>query len=185
MSVTLSPPIRIFAFVGVLVAVGLAAFFFLIGRSAGDEATLTPAAPAAPVTTPAKVAKPAAAPTRAPQARRTRTTATQRALQASGLPLPVRRSLRRNKVVVLVVYTPGAAVDSVVRAEAKAGAKAARAGLVNVSALSERLVQPIVAKTGVLPNPAVLVLRRPGRVIATLGVTDRETIALAVAHARR
>ena len=55
----------------------------------------------------------------------------------------------------------------------------------NVSALSERLVQPIVAKTGVLPNPAVLVLRRPGKVIATLGVTDRETVAHAVRHARR
>ena len=123
MTATLSPPIRIFAFAGVLVAVGLAAFFFLVGRSAGDVATV---APAAPVATTAKVAKPTAAATRTPQARPTRVTAARRALQASGLPLPVRRSLRRNKVVVVVVYTPGAAVDSVVRAEARAGAKAAR-----------------------------------------------------------
>lgn len=182
MSVTLSPPIRIFAFVGVLVAVGLAAFLFLAGRSGVDEPTLVAAKPS--LTTP-KAATPAnaeAAPTRvAPKAKRSQAAV----LPASGFPIPVHRALRRNTVVVVVVYTPGGAVDAVVRAEAKAGAKASRAGLVEVSALSERLVQPIVAKTGVLPNPAVLVLRRPGKVIATLGVTDRETVAHAVAHARR
>ena len=41
-----------------------------------------------------------------------------------------------------------------------------------------------MAKTGVLPDPAVLVIRRPGVVEATLGVTDRETVAQAVAQAR-
>ena len=60
-----------------------------------------------------------------------------------------------------------------------------RAGFVAVSALSERLVRPLVAKTGVLPDPAVLVLRRPGVVTASLGVTDRQTVAQAVAQARR
>jgi hypothetical protein len=87
-------------------------------------------------------------------------------------------------VVVVVVYTPGAAVDSVVRAEARAGARAARAGFVPLSALSARLVQPLVAKTGVLPSPAVVVVRRPDVVAAELGVTDSETVAQAVAQAR-
>jgi hypothetical protein len=181
-SATLSPPIRIFAFTGVLAAVGLAAFFFLVGRS-GGEAVTSQSSPAATKTETA-TSKPATpAPTRAaPPAQRPRARAA--ALPASGFPLPVHRALRRNRVVVVVVYMPGASVDRVVRAEARAGARASRAGIVQLSALSERLVQPLVAKTGVLPSPAVVVLKRPGVVAATLGVTDRQTIAQAVAQAR-
>jgi hypothetical protein len=76
-------------------------------------------------------------------------------------------------------------VDAVVRAEARAGARTGRAGFVQLSALSERLVQPLVAKTGVLPNPAVVVVKRPDVVVSTLSVTDRATVAQAVAQARK
>ena len=185
MSVTLSPPIRVFAFTGVLAVVGLAAFLFLLGRSGGEAATSaepvvtrTETATPRPVTQPTTRAQsPAARPARriAPSAA---------ALPASGFPLPVHRALRRNRVVVVVVYMPGGSVDSVVRAEARAGARASGAGLVQLSALSERLVRPLVAKTGVLPSPAVVVLRRPNVVAATLSVTDRQTIAQAVAQSR-
>jgi hypothetical protein len=184
-SVTLSPPIRIFAFVGVLVAVGLVAFFFVMGRSTTEPDLSSAPAVTRPTTQPATTtatsATPAAPRTAPAPTRRPRTTS----LPPSGLPLPVHRALRRNRVVVVVVYMPGASVDSFVRAEAKAGAREGRAGLVQVSALSERLVQPLVAKTGVLPDPAVVVLKRPGVVAATLGVTDRDTVAQAVAQARR
>ena len=174
---TLTPPVRVFAFVGVLAAVGLAAFLFLL-RPAGGDATsaVTP-----PVAKPARATtQPAPRPVRTPRAIPRPTV-----LPASGFPVPIHRALRRNRVVVVAVYLPGASVDSVVRREARAGARTARAGYVAVSALSERLVRPLVAKTGVLPDPAVLVLRRPGVVIATLGVTDRQTVAQAVAQARR
>lgn len=80
---------------------------------------------------------------------------------------------------------PGAGVDSQVRAAARAGARVSGAGFVALSALSERLVRPLVAKTGVLPDPAVVILKRPGIVTATLSVTDRETIAQAVVQAKR
>jgi hypothetical protein len=175
---TMSPPVRVFALVGVLVAVGLAAFVFLMGRSDGGSVATstqplvlatedtTPVKPTAPVTT--RVQKPR-----------------QVTAPSSGFPLPVDRALRRDSVVVLMVYMPHASVDSLVRAEAKAGARVSGAGFVAVSALSERLVRTIVAKTGVLPDPAVVVLRRPGVVTATLSVTDRDTIAQAVAQARR
>jgi hypothetical protein len=179
-STTLSPPIRVFAFAGAVVVVGLAAFLFLLGRGEGDTATTDePIATPTTATTPTKPSTPT---TPATPRRTTRPRAA--ALPPSGFPLPVHRALRRDRVVVVVVYTPGAAVDSVVRAEARAGARASRAGLVQMSALSERLVQPLVAKTGVLPSPAVVVLRRPGVVAAKLGVTDRETVAQAVAQAR-
>ncbi len=172
---TLSSPIRIFAFVGVLAAVGLAAFLFLLLRPSGDETT-------AAVTTP--IAKPADAAKKTPQPP-VRRVAPKAKLPGIGFPLPIRHALRRNRVVVVAVYLPGASVDAVVRREARVGAQTGRAGFVAVSALSERLVRPLVAKTGVLPDPAVLVLRRPGVVTASLGVTDRQTVAQAVAQARR
>ncbi|MDH4340969.1 MAG: hypothetical protein OEW47_11485, partial [Thermoleophilia bacterium] len=103
----------------------------------------------------------------------------------SGFPAPVDRALRRRGVVVVAIYMPGAAVDAVVRAEARAAAVRSRVGYVAISALNERLVGSLVAKTGVLPDPAVLVIKRPGVVTATLSVTDRKTIAQAVAQARR
>jgi hypothetical protein len=184
-SATLSPPIRIFAFTGVVAAVGLAAFFFVLGRSGGEAttsaepvATKTETATPEPATQPtARSQAPAARPARRPAARTT-------ALPPSGFPLPVHRALRRNRVVVVVVYMPGGSVDSVVRAEARAGARASGAGLVQMSALSERLVRPLVAKTGILPSPAVVVVKRPDVIAATLSVTDRQTIAQAVAQAR-
>jgi hypothetical protein len=177
-SVTLSPPIRVFAFGGVLVAVGLAAFIFVLGRGGGDTATTDE-----PLVTPTTATSPSTATT--PVAPRTPRQPRAAALPPSGFPVPVHRALRRNRVVVVLVYTPGATVDSVVRAEARAGARASGAGLVQMSALSERLVEPFVAKTGVLPSPAVVVLERPGVVTAKLSVTDRETVAQAVAQARR
>ncbi len=178
MSVTLTPPIRVFAFVCGLIAVGLAVFVFLL-RPGGDDATTALSNPAAPPSQVAKPSKPGAV--AVPRATRSRPAA----LPASGFPLPIHRALRRNRVVVVMVYMPGASVDAFVRREAKAGARASRAGYVAVSALSERLVRPLVAKTGVLPDPAVLVIKRPGIVGASLSVTDRETVAQAVAQVRR
>jgi hypothetical protein len=103
----------------------------------------------------------------------------------SGFPVPIDRALRRRGVVVVAVYVPHAAVDAVVRKEAKAAATRARVGYVAISALNERLVQSLVAKTGVLPAPAILVIKRPGVVTATLSVADRQTIVQAVVQARR
>jgi hypothetical protein len=174
-SVTLTPPVRVFALVGGLIAVGLALFVFLL-RPGDDDTTNALTKPAAPPSQVTKPSNPAAAPRATPSR--------PAALPASGFPLPIDRALRKHPVVVVAVYMPGASVDAVVRHEARTGARAARAGYVAVSALSERLVRPLVAKTGVLPTPAVLVLARPGVVQASLSVTDRETVAQAVAQAR-
>jgi len=180
MSVTISPPVRVFALLGALVATALAAFLFLVGRSGSETGSLASPAPA---TKPAARPAPAATKTRATTPRLTPRLAA--AQTKSGFPLPVDRALRRHRVVVVVVYLPGARVDSFVRAEARAGALRSRAGYVAISALSELLVRPLVARTGVLQDPAVVIVKRPGVVTATLGVTDRETVAQAVAQAKR
>lgn len=178
MSVTLSPPIRIFALLGALVAVGLAGFVFFAGGT-GTEST------GSTVTTPTRTSERPTPGTQPTTPSRPVQTARAPVVTRSGFPPPIDRALRRNPVVVVVVYMPRASVDAVVRREAKAAASATGAGFVAVSALSERLVRPLVAKTGVLPDPAILVVKRPGVVTTTLSVTDRSTVAQAIAQARR
>jgi hypothetical protein len=178
-SITLSPPTtRVAALVGALVLTGLAAVVFLLGRGALADEPSGPATSAAPVTKPAvRVApkpKPAATP-RAQTAPRV----------PSGFPAKIDHALRYSRVVVVSVSVPGAAVDAIVRREARAGAQASRAGFVAISAANERAVSGLVAKTGVLPAPAVVIVKRPGVVATTFSVTDSGTIAQAVAQARR
>jgi hypothetical protein len=175
-SLTLSPSPRLVALVGALVLTGAAAVL-LLGRGAlgGDSAattgtdTLIQTTHAAhkPTSTPATTGRPAA-----PR-------------QASGFPKAVDNALRNNKIVVVSVSMPGAAVDSEVRSEARAGAKAGRAGFVRLSALNEIAMSRLVAKAGVLPEPAVLIVKRPGAVVATFSVTDAGTVAQAITEARR
>jgi hypothetical protein len=159
---------------GVLAAVALAAFLFIAARPQSEAAT-TPTTRPAPQTKPTPNAKPTKASPARPATRATK----------SGFPVPVDRVLRNNRVVVVAVYLPGAHVDAVVRREARAAAIWARAGYVAMSAVSERLMRPLVAKTGVLPDPAVVIVKRPGVVTATLSVADRDTIAQAVVQAKK
>jgi hypothetical protein len=163
--------VQIFAVLGVVGALGFAVLNFMGGSS---DASTTPA----PVETvvPAAQPKPVTAPT--PQ---TGTAAVTR----SGFPPAVDSALRRKKVVVVAVYMPRASVDLVVRSEAAAAAASAGAAFVAVRATNERVVRPLIARVGLLSDPAVLVVRRPGLVVARLGVTDRGTIAQAVVQARR
>jgi len=177
-TVTLNSPTRIATLVGALVLTGLAAVVFLVGRSAlGDgSAAATNSAPvthAAPKTT----TKPAGA----------RPTAHAKAHPrvASGLPARIDHALRYSRIVVVSISIPGAPVDAIVRSEARAAAQASHAGFVRISALNEAAVAALVAKAGVLPDPAVLVVTRPGVVKTTFSVTDSGTIAQAVAQARR
>lgn len=179
-SVTLSPPVRIAALVGALVLTGLAAAVFLLGRG------LLPGGGSAAVTTPAPVGASAPKTTAAakPAARAAATPRT-RARVDSGFPAKIDHALRYSRVVVVSVSLPGAPVDAVVRREARAAAKASRAGFVSISASNEKAVSGLVAKTGVLPAPAVVIVKRPGVVASTFSVTDATTIAQAVAQARR
>jgi hypothetical protein len=171
-SLTLSPPTRVVALVGALVLTGLAAVVFLLGRGA-ISGSASPSA-TAPIThsTLRATHRPAAKPKPAQR-------------QPSGFPAPVDHALRYGKIVVVSVSIPGAPVDAQVRSEARAGAAASRAGFVRLSALNERAMAQLMAKTGVLPDPAVLVVKRPGTVVATFSVADAGTIAQAVAEARR
>jgi hypothetical protein len=172
-SVTLSPPFRVAALAGALVLTGLAAIVFVLGRGAVADDTAPATATRAQVET-AATPKPAA---KAPAAKPQRV--------PSGFPPKVDRALRYNRVVVVSVSVSGAAVDRVVQREALLGARAARAGFVALRTSNERAMAALVAKAGVLPAPAVVIVKRPGVVTSTFSVTDAGTIAQAVAQARR
>ena len=174
-SVTLTPPTRIAALVGALVLTGLAAVVLLLGRGAlggAETAAVTPAPVTKPTAPTTATPKPAAAPRTTPRV-------------SSGFPARIDHALRYSRVVVVSVSMPGAAVDAIVRREARAGAQASHAAFVTISAANERAVSGLVAKTGVLPAPAVVIVKRPGLVATTFSVTDAGTIAQAVAQARR
>jgi hypothetical protein len=177
--VTLSPPVRVLALVGALALTGLAAFLFLVGR--GSQSGV-PSTSAVVIHSPSRQAK-ARAGTQAGKPATPAVHQTRIAL-VPGLPDGIADALRVHRFVIVTVYVPGASVDAFVRSEAQAASATTRAGYVGVSARSETALARLVAKTGVLPDPAVVIMRRPGTVATTLGIADRETIAQAVLQAR-
>ena len=193
----LSPQVRIFALVAVLVAVGGGLFVFTSGRGSAAEPEL-----AAPPATPA-VAKPAKAPavhktaTANPKAKASKAPASKTHAPAkpapkkvvpkippTGFPLAVDRALARHKVVVVSLVVPGSHVDELAAGEAKAGAKLGGAGYLELNVLNERVAHAVLAKLGAVKEPSLLVLKQSGEVVLALeGFVDRETVAQAAANA--
>jgi hypothetical protein len=178
---------RIVVALGGLAALGLAAFTLGIGRPSGaTEASVTPIKPLHPVrkvvqAKPKVVAtKPKATPTKA----RPKKPAPKPIELLPGLTPEVAAALRSHDVVVVSLFDPQARVDQISLAEASAGAKAAHAGFVPLDVLRQGQAGPLVRQLGVLPDPAVLVYRRPGDIVARFdGFADRDTVAQAAANA--
>jgi hypothetical protein len=103
-----------------------------------------------------------------------------------GLPKVLSAALRDNRVVVVGLYDPEAAVDEMALAEARAGAAATGVGFVAINVFAESQSRPLLEQLGALENPSVLVYRRPNTLFARIGgFADRETVAQAAANARR
>ena len=195
-----SQPVRIVALVGLLGALALGAGFALLGKSAGSSAPpklIKPlhgdhgaAAAAKPVVAAAHKAKTtvavkahAKAKPVAPKPEHPAVAVVQ--LPDNGLPAVVNQALLTHAVVVVSLYDPQALVDSASLGEAEAGAKLANAGFVPLNVLTEAQAQPLAKKLGVLPDPALLVFRRPGDLVFRMnGFADRATVAQAAVNAR-
>jgi hypothetical protein len=112
-------------------------------------------------------------------------TATPVKLKTHGLPVAVARALRKYSVVVVSLSSPGADVDQMAAAEAKAGAMSMRAGFVMVDVRNQRPGIAILNKLGIVDTPAVLVVKRPGGIRSEFkGFVDRTVVEQAVADAR-
>jgi hypothetical protein len=194
-----SQPVRIVALVGLLGALALGAGFALLGKSAGSSAppkVIKPlhghhgATAAAKPVVAAPKAKTAAAVKAYPKAKHAALKPKHPAvavvqLPDNGLPAVVNQALLTHAVVVVSLYDPQALVDSASLGEAEAGAKLANAGFVPLNVLTESQAQPLAKKLGVLPDPALLVFRRPGDLVFRMnGFADRATVAQAAVNAR-
>jgi hypothetical protein len=106
-------------------------------------------------------------------------------LETHGLPVQVALALRKHSIVVVSLSSPGAGVDQMAAAEAKAAAAATHSGFVNLDIRRQRPGIAILHKLGIVDTPAVLVVKRRGGVYSEFnGFVDRDVVAQAVADAR-
>ncbi len=95
------------------------------------------------------------------------------------------RELKRHRVVVGVLYSPGASLDTLALREARSGAALARAGFVAIDVYDTKEVAPVAAQYAVRGAPSVFVfVRGRGAVTQFDGWIDSETVAQAVDNAR-
>jgi hypothetical protein len=200
-TLTLSPPVRIAALVGLLAAVLGGGAMMMMGRSqpeaaaphainrhpfgTGTKAAKKAAAKPAPVAAKAKPKPVAATPKPAPKPKPKPVTpsAVTVALKA-GLPAPLARALGKHHVVVVSLYNPYSEVDGIAFAEARAGAQIAGAGFVPLNVLSRAEVEKLTEMLGLLPDPGVLVYTRPSTLSIRIGgFADKETVAQAAHNA--
>ena len=99
------------------------------------------------------------------------------------LPLPIRRALAHDRVVVVALYDPSAAIDGAALDEARAGAQLAGSAFVRVN-VRTNAVDSLNARYGAVQDPAVIVLRPPGSLVVRIdGFADRDTVAQAALNA--
>ena len=182
----ISPPVRIFAILIVLVAVAGMLAMRTMGSSVDESAPLPPPAKQQPAAAKPQAVKAAAsAPTPAKQpARQKPKPALNPVVPPTGFPVAVDKALRKHAVVVVSLVVPGARVDELAAAEAEAGAKLGGAGFLALNVLNEGVARSLLSKLDVVEDPSVLVLKRSGDVAVELtGFVDRETVAQAAANA--
>jgi len=197
--VSFSPRIRIFALVGVVAAVGLLLVFMVLGRGSGGNTAAhqvnphpfgaRPGAKAAatPSAKRAKAASLAPPGVKAVPVKPLAKPATNQAAASpdlDGLPAAVDDALVESPVVVALVYDPRSAVDRQAAGEAEAGARDSNAAFVRIDTLKTQQVRALTQRFGILPQPAVLILRRPSQLYVQLsGFADRQTVAQAAHNA--
>jgi hypothetical protein len=166
---TLSNPVKIVALAALALALGAAGVFTLVARGGSSSPPSTPPAVvkvipvASSHTTPLAHPKP-------------------KLVLDPNLPAPVSHGLRLSKEVVAFVYSPASATDRALLAEVRAGAHAAKVGFVALDVQKESVAAAVYGWSSSTADPAVLVVRRPGKVVFSLnGPTDRDSVAAAAA----
>ena len=141
-------------------------------------------APPTKAAEPTKAARPVKVKPAKPAAETPALNAPKAAVPATGFPLAVDAALREHKVVVVSLVVPGARVDALAAAEAKAGAARSGSGYIVLNVLNEKVAHALFTKLDSLHDPSVLILKRSGEIALGLeGFVDRETVAQAAANA--
>jgi len=199
-STQIGAPIRIVAFVGVLLALAVGAWTFTAGRSNTSSSSpgSTGSVAQHPVAAAQAVATKLSAHNRATAAGKPdvvrpakRTTPAhvrkaKPAATANGTPTTIASVLRHHRVAVVLLYDPNSKIDSLSLGEAQLGADRANAGFLRVNVLNERQVEAFAKAYGVLQVPTVLFFARPGKLVQKLaGFADQDTVAQAALNAAR
>jgi hypothetical protein len=160
----------------VIAIVALAAAFVVlmvvrVGVLGGssDSTSATPIAPSTPPTTPAKTStKP--------------TVTTPKVVLLPGLPAGVAHALRYSKVAVVSLYIGQAAGDRAVVTEVRKGARSAGAGFVAINVGSDKQAASVASFAGDASAPTMLVVRRPGRIVAQFSGPVESAVVAQAAH---
>jgi len=98
---------------------------------------------------------------------------------------PLERALRKKGVVVVVLYSPDAAVDSLATREARAGALAAGAGFLAVDVSDDEAAADFATTFDARQAPVLLVFKRGPEMVTRIdGYADRDTVAQAAGTAK-
>jgi hypothetical protein len=172
MNTTIPFPTRYLVIMGVLIG---AAALFLVARPVllGSSDDTVGAVPTTPTSPPAATPPPS-------------TPSTPKVVLLPGLPPQVANKLRYSKVVVVSLYQGSSRSDRAAVAAARAGARSVGAGFLAVNVLNEKAARSLQSFVGPTSTPAVVVVRRPGRIassIAGAGSADSELVAQAAHNA--
>jgi len=196
-NLTVGRPIRIFALVAVVAAVGGLAMLMMKPKHSSSPPVAaskptTPArvtAPAAPTRRTHVATKPVGAAKKAPTSPAVRPApkpvAKAAPVGANGLPSAIDAAFAKHRIVVVSVFDPQSSTDAISYSEAKAGAEDARVGFVGISLLDSPVAAALTSSLpggGLLPAPGVLVYRKPGTLVQRIdGFADRDVVAQAAA----
>lgn len=161
---TLSTPVKIVALAALAIALGLGGLLVLTHGSS-PSAAVTPVAVHVPHVTVKVAPKP------------------QLHLDP-GLPSVVRSALEKRAVAVVAIYSSQSATDRSLLAAARAGAHEAHAAFVAANVALEGVALGVSTWAGPADVPAVVVVRRPGRIVFAAGLTDSATVAQAATTSR-
>ena len=101
-----------------------------------------------------------------------------------GLPQPVAHALRFSRVVVVSLYAGPARGDRPAVSQARKGARAAGVGFVPINVIDDRRAASLASFAGPVTAPAMLVVRRPGKIVTRMqGTIDSAVVRQAARNA--
>ncbi len=166
-------PTRMFLIIGVAV-LALAALFVarpLLLEDSSSDAGSAPAATTSTVVTPAPSTS-TAKPTQP------------KIVLLPGLPVRLANKLHQSRIVVVSVYAGTDAGDRAAVAAARRGAHAAGVGFAALNVLDEKIARQVQPYIGTASPPVLLVVKRPGKVVARFnGSVDETVVAQAATNA--
>ena len=174
MTAAIPIPNRVLALLGVAV---LALVALLVARPllSGSSDSATPA-----VTAPA-----AAQPTQTPPTSTPAKPVVPKVVLLAGVPQVIASKLMHSRVTVVSVYSGTSSADRAALAQAREGAKAAGVGFAMLNVLNDKNAAQLQAFGGTMTTPTVLVIRRPGRIVAKFeSLVDSAVVEQAAHNAR-